>query len=136
MAKNRWDDREPPMPRKNRGKAPRGERQLWGSPRKRHDPWRPDERWALPDPTPGGRRQRKAADLSSAAGFWLAGERALPAGAAGADIPGSAPAHTCRECHEWLPHEEGGRGSCLHPGSGFTSPWADTAACAFFVGRR
>lgn len=42
----------------------------------------------------------------------------------------------CANCLEWYPHEEGGRGSCHHPGSGFVAPWPDTPGCPFFHSRR
>jgi len=44
----------------------------------------------------------------------------------------------CGACKEFIEDQEGGRGTCLHPGSGILSPWTDTSACDFFVrgGRR
>lgn len=41
----------------------------------------------------------------------------------------------CGRCREFVEDSEGGRGTCLHPGSGVLSPWTDTPACPFF-GRR
>lgn len=38
----------------------------------------------------------------------------------------------CGGCREFVEDQEGGRGTCLHPGSGVLSPWTDTEACAFF----
>ncbi|MCC7366658.1 MAG: hypothetical protein IT303_20035 [Dehalococcoidia bacterium] len=45
-------------------------------------------------------------------------------------------AATCGNCHEFVEDAEGGRGTCLHPGSGVLAPWTDTEACPFFEGRR
>lgn len=50
--------------------------------------------------------------------------------------PEPAAARTCGDCREWFAHEEGGRGDCGHPGSGFSFPWSDTPACPFFARRR
>ena len=43
---------------------------------------------------------------------------------------------TCGGCREFVEESENGRGTCLHPGSGVLSPWSDTEACPFYVGRR
>jgi hypothetical protein len=43
-----------------------------------------------------------------------------------------APALACGRCTEWLADDMGGRGECLHPGSGILKPWWDTPACPFF----
>jgi hypothetical protein len=45
-------------------------------------------------------------------------------------------AKSCGGCHEFVEDAEGGRGTCLHPGSGVLSPWTDTVACAFYANRR
>ncbi len=47
--------------------------------------------------------------------------------------PGGAPAlvKTCGNCREFVEDQEGGRGTCLHPGSGILAPWTDTEACQF-----
>jgi hypothetical protein len=37
----------------------------------------------------------------------------------------------CGNCREFIEDAEGGRGECLHPGSGILSPWTDTPACQF-----
>lgn len=37
----------------------------------------------------------------------------------------------CGNCREFVEDQEGGRGTCLHPGSGILSPWTDTEACQF-----
>lgn len=42
----------------------------------------------------------------------------------------------CGGCHEFIEDQEGGRGTCLHPGSGVLSPWTDTESCAFFQAQR
>ncbi|MEP7214739.1 MAG: hypothetical protein ABI782_00715 [Anaerolineaceae bacterium] len=42
----------------------------------------------------------------------------------------------CGGCREFIEDQEGGRGTCLHPGSGILSPWTDTLACEFFLGQR
>ena len=42
----------------------------------------------------------------------------------------------CGGCREFIEDQEGGRGTCLHPGSGILSPWTDTAACDFYAARR
>lgn len=52
---------------------------------------------------------------------------------AGARTPA---ARTCGGCREFVEDHEGGRGTCLHPGSGILNPWNDTAACDFFAGGR
>lgn len=41
----------------------------------------------------------------------------------------------CGGCREFIEDQEGGRGTCLHPGSGVLSPWTDTGSCAFFQAR-
>lgn len=43
------------------------------------------------------------------------------------------PAKTCGGCREFVEDHEGGRGTCLHPGSGVLNPWGDTVACDFFA---
>jgi hypothetical protein len=42
-------------------------------------------------------------------------------------------AKACGGCREFVEDHEGGRGTCLHPGSGVLNPWSDTAACDFFA---
>jgi hypothetical protein len=50
---------------------------------------------------------------------------------------GSAPAvRACGGCREFVEDREGGRGTCLHPGSGIFAPWTDTPACDFYARRR
>ncbi|MGE5595314.1 MAG: hypothetical protein ACM3S1_04685 [Hyphomicrobiales bacterium] len=46
-----------------------------------------------------------------------------------------APAKACGACREFIEAADGGRGTCLHPGSGVLSPWTDTPACDFFAQR-
>lgn len=49
----------------------------------------------------------------------------------------TASAQTCGACRNWLGHDEpGGRGTCDHPGSGFSFPFSDSPACPFFQSRR
>lgn len=49
----------------------------------------------------------------------------------------SAPPTTnCGSCQEFVEDQEGGRGTCLHPGSGILSPWTDTPGCPFHARRR
>ena len=60
---------------------------------------------------------------------WSGGPRSMVRG-------GPQAALTCGGCHEFVEDAEGGRGTCLHPGSGILSPWTDTAACPFFEGKR
>jgi hypothetical protein len=50
------------------------------------------------------------------------------------DVP--RPKTTCGGCREFIEDPEGGRGTCLHPGSGILSPWTDTQACDFFAAQR
>ncbi len=52
-----------------------------------------------------------------------------------AEAPEPAP-KTCAGCREFVEDQEGGRGTCLHPGSGVLSPWTDTDACAFYMPQR
>ena len=49
-----------------------------------------------------------------------------------------APTKLCGSCKEFIEDQEGGRGTCLHPGSGILSPWTDTPGCQFYArhGRR
>ena len=55
----------------------------------------------------------------------------------GATLDSASPATSrCGDCREFVEDQEGGRGTCLHPGSGVLAPWSDTEACAFFDGRR
>lgn len=42
----------------------------------------------------------------------------------------------CGQCREFIEDRDGGRGSCLHPGSGIAFPWTDTPACDFYAPRR
>jgi hypothetical protein len=42
----------------------------------------------------------------------------------------------CGGCKEFIEDAEGGRGTCLHPGSGILSPWTDTPGCDFHTRRR
>ncbi|MGH2633663.1 MAG: hypothetical protein ACRDG3_09665 [Tepidiformaceae bacterium] len=46
------------------------------------------------------------------------------------------PVKSCGGCREFVEDQEGGRGTCLHPGSGVLSPWTDTQACQFFAAQR
>jgi len=46
------------------------------------------------------------------------------------------PAKQCGGCREFVEDQEGGRGTCLHPGSGILSPWTDTEACPFYTAQR
>ena len=46
------------------------------------------------------------------------------------------PARACGNCREFVEDKDGGRGTCLHPGSGILSPWTDTPGCDFHQGRR
>ena len=46
------------------------------------------------------------------------------------------PTKVCGGCREFVEDQEGGRGTCLHPGSGVLSPWTDTLACQFFIAQR
>ncbi len=48
----------------------------------------------------------------------------------------TTPAKSCGACREFVEDQEGGRGTCLHPGSGVLSPWTDTAACDFYAAQR
>ncbi len=48
----------------------------------------------------------------------------------------SETARVCGGCKEFVEDGEGGRGTCLHPGSGILSPWTDTRACDFFARQR
>lgn len=50
--------------------------------------------------------------------------------------PRTAVANVCGGCREFIEDQEGGRGTCLHPGSGVLAPWTDTPACQFFVMQR
>lgn len=56
-------------------------------------------------------------------------------GAAGAPERLPATRH-CGGCREFIEDQEGGRGTCLHPGSGVLSPWTDTESCGFFQAQR
>jgi hypothetical protein len=48
-------------------------------------------------------------------------------------LPSAPPeVKTCGRCQEWISDELGGRGECLHPGSGILRPWWDTPACPFY----
>jgi hypothetical protein len=44
---------------------------------------------------------------------------------------GGSQALTCGTCREFVEDGDGGRGTCLHPGSGILSPWTDTPGCPF-----
>ena len=55
----------------------------------------------------------------------------------GDNIRERAPAVSlCGGCREFVEDQEGGRGICLHPGSGILSPWTDTPGCEFFLALR
>jgi hypothetical protein len=47
--------------------------------------------------------------------------------------PAVVVAKACGGCREFIEDQDGGRGTCLHPGSGVLAPWTDTPACQFFV---
>ncbi|MFN8508014.1 MAG: hypothetical protein U0547_10685 [Dehalococcoidia bacterium] len=49
---------------------------------------------------------------------------------------GRAPVKACGQCREFIEDRDGGRGSCLHPGSGIAFPWTDTPGCDFHTPRR
>jgi hypothetical protein len=42
----------------------------------------------------------------------------------------------CGSCREFIEDDHGGRGECLHPGSGVLLPWPDTPACPFHTAIR
>ncbi|MHB8574231.1 MAG: hypothetical protein ACYDCQ_02770 [Dehalococcoidia bacterium] len=49
----------------------------------------------------------------------------------------SVSASTCGSCRNWMSHQDvEGRGTCDHPGSGYTYPYSDTPGCPFFDPRR
>jgi len=64
---------------------------------------------------------------------WLAADGPFPLLGRSA-----APASSlvCGGCREFIEDGEGGRGTCLHPGSGILSPWTDTTGCDFHSSRR
>ncbi len=106
------------MPRHNRRNGERRDSREWGSPRKRsREREREPERKTTPpprtSPTPGA---------MIAAGWFQIEEPEAGAGRS----------PVCGGCLEWFPDQEGGRGTCDHPGSGFLKPWSDTPACPFF----
>ena len=97
----------------------------------------------------GRRRSRKAERRLAARGFADEPAFSLPPFAppslADEDeweflFPGAkrqqAPPAACGGCREFVEDEHGGRGECLHPGSGILSPWTDTPGCPFFAARR
>jgi hypothetical protein len=43
---------------------------------------------------------------------------------------------SCSSCREFIEDQVGGRGECLHPGSGILLPWPDTPACPFHTALR
>lgn len=45
-------------------------------------------------------------------------------------------AKVCGGCREFVEDQEGGRGTCLHPGSGILLPWTDTPGCDFYAASR
>ena len=59
------------------------------------------------------------------------GEPTLPA-----ILPTPPQLVSCGRCREFIEDAEGGRGTCLHPGSGILAPWTDTPGCDFFARRR
>ncbi|HEY8490305.1 MAG TPA: hypothetical protein VIO14_04865 [Dehalococcoidia bacterium] len=101
------------MPRRNRRWRDRG---------------RPQRERTRPQPRPA---RRPAPWTPSPHDAWLdpREERLPPPARHGeaAELP-----RLCGACREWL-ELEGGRGQCLHPGSGFMYPYADTPACGFFT---
>ena len=50
--------------------------------------------------------------------------------------PETTLALSCGTCREFVEDANGGRGTCLHPGSGILGPWTDTPACDFHLRRR
>jgi hypothetical protein len=66
--------------------------------------------------------------------LWLMG------GMGGGPYPllgrGSGTGLTCGGCKEFVEDGDGGRGTCLHPGSGIAFPWTDTPGCDFHSRRR
>jgi hypothetical protein len=97
----------------------------------RWDRWDDAEAWP-PRPDPRARREarrrdrdRRPAPVEPAPTFAASPPTSL--------LPDAAPAtRTCGRCQEWIGDELGGRGECLHPGSGILRPWWDTPACPFF----
>lgn len=108
------------MPRRNRQRGGRPGNGRWGSPRKRLP-----ERDETPERPPRLIRPASPGPLTF-----------LPFDGGRDESDRPAAIRTCGGCLEWYPHEEGGRGDCHHPGSGFVSPWSDTAACPFYSSRR
>ena len=108
------------MPRHNRQGGGRGDGRRWGSPRKR----------------PRGRERERERDFGQPA--WPLPVDKPAIGDTGDRLhlleseAAPRPAPMCGNCLEWFADEEGGRGTCDHPGSGFLKPWSDTPACPFF----
>jgi hypothetical protein len=57
----------------------------------------------------------------------------VPAAGPGPLLAAPTTTATCGRCREFLADELGGRGECLHPGSGVLRPWWDTPGCPFFA---
>ena len=106
---------------------------------------------ALPCAVMGHRRNRKrdrrsAPSLSEANGGIPQGLDWLPLNAdrdlifnLAAELTGGGRATVvkhCGTCREFVEDQEGGRGRCLHPGSGVLCPWTDTLTCEFYVPQR
>jgi hypothetical protein len=105
------------MPRRNRQRGEHGGR--WGSPRKRPRGWEAEDLFERPIRRPPRR----------------SGHAGLPMISTPTTIGPEPLSRTCGHCREWFPDDEGGRGTCEHPGSGFLRPWFDTEACPFFRSR-
>ncbi len=95
--------------RKQRKRERRIERQFRGG----SDRWYERTLFAVPKDEPAGRSHDQAASVVTLRS-----------------------AKTCSSCHEFVEDGEGGRGTCLHPGSGILAPWTDTEACTFYANRR
>jgi hypothetical protein len=91
-----------------------------------------ERRWAediARDPAPS-RRRRGASTTDLFVGPPPEDDYALLVAMARGDQAVVA-AKQCGSCREFVEDQEGGRGECLHPGSGILSPWTDTPACQF-----
>lgn len=80
---------------------------------------------------------RPSFQRTEAPGFSPADDRHILTLLGSTGTPERVPANRhCGSCREFIEDQEGGRGTCLHPGSGVLSPWTDTESCAFFQAQR
>jgi hypothetical protein len=117
----RIETRYDPCMARQKGRNRKGRQNRWDD----ADAWQPSPETRSRRNTKGRGRGQRAATVPPAPAFNAPPPFSL--------LPSASPdVKTCGRCQEWIGDELGGRGECLHPGSGILRPWWDTPACPFF----